>query len=353
MKLRAFKFQFPNPMRHPSATDSGYALLMVLGLMLVMIASSTAVVVAMRTNGRREHEQEMIWRGKQYARAVRLYYHKTGHYPQQLDDLMKGVPSVHFLRQFYKEPMNKGDGTWRLIYINAAGQIIGSVRYASLQQMALMDLIDENGGKLPGVTPGLPGVPASSLGGNGANPQPGLNSTPGSGTSPSSPDSSQSPSPDQFGQSPPPGQSGQNPQSPLQFGQSGTLGQSGGLGQGGTSDITTNPLLLQKPTGPVDGPVLGGFITGVGGNTDGDMASIKVYKHGKKYKEWEFIWNPIEEQAVAAQQQAGAIGGQLPGQIGTSIGPGGLGGGTIGGPGGMNPAQPGSPQQNQNQPQQQ
>jgi len=35
--------------------------------------------------------------------------------------------------------MNKTDGTWRFIYVNAAGQIIGSIRYATLQQMVLID----------------------------------------------------------------------------------------------------------------------------------------------------------------------------------------------------------------------
>ena len=44
--------------------------------------------------------------------------------------------------------MKKDDGAWRFIYVNAAGQIIGSVKYATLQQMAIMDM---NGGKIPGV----------------------------------------------------------------------------------------------------------------------------------------------------------------------------------------------------------
>jgi hypothetical protein len=343
MKREALEFPFPSRKQQPSSKDSGYALLAVLGMMLIMIASSTAVVMAMRTNARRQREEEMIWRGNQYARAIRLYYHKTGRYPQRVDDLVKGVPGVHFLRQFYKEPMNKSDGSWRFIYINAAGQIIGSVRYASLQQMWLLDQMDLNGGQLPALPAGFPGVPASSLGGSGINSQPGSNSAPGTGSSPSS----------VFGQNSPPDQTGQSPQAPSQPGQPGMQGQSGGSDQNGAFGAAgTNPLLLQKPTGPVDGPVLGGFITGVGGNDDGDMASLRVYRHGKKYKEWEFIWNPIADQALALQQQAGAMGGQQPGQIGTPIGAGGLGG-TPGGLGGTSPMQPGPPQQNQNPLQQQ
>lgn len=339
MNRQDFNSPLPNRMPRPNPKNSGYALLMVLGMMLIMIAASTAVVMAMRTSGRRQREEEMIWRGNQYVRAIRLYYHKTGHYPQRLDDLVKGVPSVHFLRQLYKEPMNKGDGSWRFIYVNAAGQIIGSVRYASLQQMVLLDQMDLNGGKLPESATGLPGVPVSSLGSSGADSQTGLNSAPGTGSSPSSPASGQNPGPDQ---------TGQNSQAPSQLGQPVRLGQSSGFGQSGTFGAPgANPLLLQKPTGPVDGPVLGAFITGVGGNDDGDAKSLRIYRHGKKYKEWEFIWNPIADQAMVAQQQLGAIGGQQPGQVGTPVGAGGLGGTTASGPGGASPTQPLPPQQNQ------
>ena len=79
----------------------------------------------------------------------------------------------------------------------------------------------------------------------------------------------------------------------------------------------STPLAQLKPTGPVSGPVLGAFIDGVGSTVD--KASLKVYKGGKKYKDWEFIWNPIEDQAAALQQGlnpgTGAAGtGILPGQ---------------------------------------
>ena len=116
------------------------------------------------TQGRREREEEMIWRGNQWVRAIRIYYHKKGRYPQTAKDLKEGLPGVHFLRlAAYNDPTNAdtSDDSWRFIYTNAGGQLIGSVRYANLQQMALMD---QNGGKLPAVQAGaLPGVSASSM----------------------------------------------------------------------------------------------------------------------------------------------------------------------------------------------
>ena len=63
-----------------------------------------------------------------------------------------------------------------------------------------------------------------------------------------------------------------------------------------------NPI-VQQPTGPVDGPVIGGFLTGVGSTVD--ESSVKVYDGSSNYNQWEFIWNPIEDQARAVQQGVG------------------------------------------------
>jgi hypothetical protein len=268
-------------------------------LVLVMVIGSQVALQNFYTQGRRVREDDMIWRGNQYARAIRLFYRKTGHYPQSLDDLKTGLPDLHFLRYAaYKDPTNKSeDGAWRLIYVNASGQIIGSVRYATLQQMALMDL---NGGKIPAVlTAGSIGTPVSSMGA-------------GSGTSgannPSAPTT-------------PPGGNiaGQPPSGSTQDASSGD-GQAPATGQAGSSDQPVNPLALLKPTGKVDGPVLGAFLTGVGGGTQSDASSIKVYNGGKTYGDWEFIWNPLEDQARAAQQALSGVGGQAAGPPGSPFG---------------------------------
>ena len=47
--------------------------------------------------------------------------------------------------------MNTEDGSWRFIYVSATGQLIGSVRYHSLQEMALML-------KMPGAGQAFPGA---------------------------------------------------------------------------------------------------------------------------------------------------------------------------------------------------
>jgi len=328
----------------------GSAFLLAIFTVLIVIAGTVTALEWGATLRRRDQEEEMIWRGEQYKKGIARYFHKTGHYPQTIDDLKKGLPQLQFLRQAYKDPMNKGDGSWRYIYVNGAGQIIGSTRYVSLQQMAMM----ETGQTLPGqqpAVPGQPGIPVSSL----LNPQnstsaqtfgAGGNTGPGGATG-------QNPPADQSGQNPqnpPPDQSGQNPQTPQippaqpgfgptsgpggssPFGQPGSRGLSSGLASGFGKPAAGS----QKPTGPVDGPVLGAFLTGVASKSE--KPSLKVYKGAKKYLDWEFIWNPISEQAAAAQQALSG-GGALPGLPGLPIAnP--FGGSTLGPASGTNPTSP-------------
>lgn len=285
---------------------------------VVLIIASEEVMENYAMDGRRRQEQETIWRGEQVDRAIRLYYHKTGHYPQTFDDLQSGLAELHFLREeAIKNPMNKTDGSWRFIYVNSAGQIIGSVKYATLQQMAIMDM---NHGKIPPVTPGA--VSASSLAA-GSNTVGGASA--GAAAAGNSPFQSSS--------------------------QSGAAGSSSLSGSSSDSGQLQNPLAALKPTGPVDGPVPGAFLTGVGGKTD--SKSLIVYHGGKKYLDWEFIWNPIEDQARAMQAQANGAtgaGGLIPGLPNMPGLPTGLAGtppanssGTPGTPAAPSPATPSQP----------
>lgn len=331
--------------RGRDSKQSGYALLLVLFMMTVMLITSTAVLVNRRTEGTRQREDQMIWRGNQFVRAIRLYYRKTGHYPQDLDMLQKGVAELHFIRpEALKDPMNPDDdGKWRFIYTNAAGQIMGSVKYATMQQMAVLDLYstqiaamqkadsesgDDNSDQGFGTSIGncSPG-PANS-------PSPTQPATPqGAPGAPSQllPPSPAPASPFGFslgGNSTAPGQAGCGPQLP---------------GMPAMAPAALKALLDMKPTGPVDSPVIGGFLVGVGSTVD--RASVKVYKGGKKYQQWEFIYNPIEEQARAIQQGMS--------QGGAPVAP--AGGGMFGSPGPgtqmppMGQPQPPQPQQPQNQ----
>src|SRR5258708_30042491 len=75
--------------KHARKNERGYALLLVVfASTLILIAAMTAAP-KIKTMRQREVDKEMIWRGNQYVRGIKLYYRKTGKFPTSLDDLTK------------------------------------------------------------------------------------------------------------------------------------------------------------------------------------------------------------------------------------------------------------------------
>jgi hypothetical protein len=254
---------------HPrrASRERGYALLMVMFIAALMFASVMTIAPNILTQGKREKEEEMIWRGKQYVRGVKLHYRKLGRFPTSLDDLTKPkVGTLRFMRQAYKDPMNKADGAWRLIYVGPAGQLIGS-----LKPPQTINLSAAGGAQ--------PGTPASALA--GANqPQPGANA----------------------GQPPAGAQAGATPGTP-----GGTTQQNPTSADQGESPSNSVPgSLKDTPT------IIGGNIIGVGGKVP--ERSIKIYEKAKNYRLFEFVWDPSKD--------ALTIGGQVGTQVGTPVTPG-------------------------------
>src|SRR5215475_7768611 len=120
--------------RPKHAAQEGYALLLVVLMMALVVISLALVRPDVLINGRRQKEEEMIWRGKQYVRGIRLYvryYQMHGgatRFPTSLEDLAKNKVGIRFMRQAYKDPVNSVDGSWRLIYVGPNGQLIGSLK---------------------------------------------------------------------------------------------------------------------------------------------------------------------------------------------------------------------------------
>jgi hypothetical protein len=306
--------------------ERGYTLLFAVFLVALALIATTIAVPSILTQGKREQELEMVWRGKQYEKAIGRYTRKFNRNPTKIDDLVKPTNGVRFLRKAYKDPMNDADGTWRFIYVTGGGALIGSVRYTSLQQMAMMDRLATGQSGVVAGMPGMPGMPGlgvpgagligglaggggggSSFGGSTFGGQAGA-----SGANGQSPQANGNPqSPDQTG--------GNNPASNSPGGQAGSggFGQSpggqagfGGFGQssGGSGVGTT---LGQTIGSPLETTTLGGSIAGVGSKID--KKSLIVYKNGKTYKQWEFIFNPLEQQlGGGAGIQTGGVPGSVP-----------------------------------------
>ncbi|HXM94341.1 MAG TPA: hypothetical protein VOA64_08825 [Candidatus Dormibacteraeota bacterium] len=237
-----------------SRRQRGYALMMLIFFTAIILIMTMSAAPSILTQGKREKEEEMIWRGKQYVRGVKLYYRKMGKFPTSLDDLtMPKTGSVRFMRQAYKDPMNKGDGSWRLIYIAPSGQLIGSLKPSQRLQFP--------------TTGGL-GTPASAMAGALNTPPGGLGSLP-QGLSGGTPNLASQP---QAGGAP--ASSSQNPDSTTP----------------GTGESVPNP---QSPDPSAAPTIIGGNIIGVGSKIK--TPSLVIYEKAKNYLLFEFVWDPSKE----------------------------------------------------------
>ncbi len=82
------------------------AVAVVIGLLLMRTAPDVKAEV------QRENESELIFRGEAIATAIKLYATKAGHYPTNLEEIMKLRPRI--LRQEYKDPMT-ASGDWEYV----------------------------------------------------------------------------------------------------------------------------------------------------------------------------------------------------------------------------------------------
>ena len=258
--------------------QSGYALLLVVFLTTILLVSVMIAAPSIRTERQREKEEEMIWRGKQYVRGIKLFYRKNGRFPTSLDDLTKPkMGSLRFMRQAYTDPMNPPEGTWRLIYVGPAGQLIGSLKPQQTFQIPGL------AGSRPAGTPA--GTSTDQSGGFGTR----FGSAPTQGTGP--------------GQS---GTGGTTPQ--------GTPA----TGQGTGAASTDGGSLPAAALSANDNPIMGGNIIGVGSKIN--KRSVIVYDKAKNYRLFEFVWNPSKD-LMNAMGQGTQIGTPAaPGQNPTGLG---------------------------------
>lgn len=257
-------------MRRTPESESGYLLIAVLFLMALLLFALATAVPRVRSDLRRDREAETVHRGMQYARAIRLYYRKFGHYPVSIDELLN-TNHMRFLRRKYVDPMT-GKDAWRLIHVGEA------------KTMTL------------GGVPGQVGIPAG-----------------------------------QAGQS---GPGGITPIGSLQGGGTGTINGGSGLQGGQTpggivataGQQTAGPNAPGTPSDSQPGSatpgsnVGGGPIVGVSSTNPG--ASIKILKKMQKYNQWEFIYDPTLDVGGAggANGLQGTPTGGQPNTVGTPVG---------------------------------
>jgi len=224
--------------------EKGYALAVVVVFTTVLLVTISAAMINWQKAIQREREEELIFRGKQFIRAVELWQRKfPGTFPTTIDALLN-TNNVHFLRKKWKDPITNSD-EWRLIKLNPDGSISGLT-------------IIPSGGLPEATIPGAPGQGRSRASGSATSARSGF---------PTSDMSSQS--------------SAQNIRSPQ-----------AGQGQGSRTQSASTP-------------VLGGII---GVASTSEKQTLKTYNGRNKYNEWEFYYVPrqqLQPPTAPGQQPAG------------------------------------------------
>lgn len=133
--------------RSGSGLDAdGFTMVVLLVVMAVMAVGTTALLPTWRQQAIREQEEELIFRGNQYARAVLLYSRKNNNLlPADAEVLYTGK----FLRKKYKDPITGGD-----FALLPAGQPPGAAGRGSLGQNAGRGGTPARGGLGGGATSG-------------------------------------------------------------------------------------------------------------------------------------------------------------------------------------------------------
>jgi len=91
----------------------GYTLIILMFAIFVMSLGLMVAVPVWKTQIQREKEEELIFRGKQYVEAIRLFQiKKPGAFPRDFEELIE----EKCLRKPYKDPMTK-NGEWNVVLL--------------------------------------------------------------------------------------------------------------------------------------------------------------------------------------------------------------------------------------------
>jgi type II secretory pathway pseudopilin PulG len=91
-------------------SESGFTLAGVLVALAFLLILMAAAATQWSFIKKRAKEEELLFRGTQYARALKFYYKKYNTFPNELKELL----DEKCIRQLYKDPMTE-DGEWVLI----------------------------------------------------------------------------------------------------------------------------------------------------------------------------------------------------------------------------------------------
>jgi type II secretory pathway pseudopilin PulG len=217
--------------------EVGFSLATVMVFTTILLVGLSEAVVNWQKAMQREREEELIFRGKQYIRAIGLWQRKfPGTLPTTIDALLN-TNNTRFLRKRWKDPITNSE-EWRLIKMNPDGTISG------------LTIVPSSVGTRDVNIPGAPTAGQRSSMGNPLS----LSQTSGSSAG-------------------------------TQLGGQGLASQSNPLNMGSVQASDPRRSTLQGS----GSPVLGGI---VGVASKSEKESLKTYNGRSKYNEWEFYFIP-------------------------------------------------------------
>jgi type II secretory pathway pseudopilin PulG len=235
----------PNRFSHHPC-EEGYVLLMTIFMVAILTIGLGVAAPKVARAIQRDREAETMQRGKQYTRAIRLYYRKYGTYPSSIDALVN-TGQIRFLRRRYPDPTT-GLDDWKPIMLGQNKTPLAMGFFGQPLGLA--------GPLSPGADPGANGASGGAPFGAGG--------TVFGGSS----DSSSS-------------------------GSAGGSNGSGGSSQAGDSNsgADSNSQSGADSSGQTFG---GGGI--IGFSPASPKESILTYKKMDHYSKWEFLYSPLADQ---------------------------------------------------------
>jgi type II secretory pathway pseudopilin PulG len=101
------------------STESGYVLLAVMLTLTLMLIALSVEAPRIAQQIKRDKEEELIHRGKDYATAVKRFAHKNGgRYPASIEQL-ENTNHIRFLRKKYVDPIT-GESDWKMVHVGEA-----------------------------------------------------------------------------------------------------------------------------------------------------------------------------------------------------------------------------------------
>jgi type II secretory pathway pseudopilin PulG len=85
------------------AAERGYTMVAVVIFIAILTIVIAAVGPSISTIMKRDREEELLFRGKQYARSIALFQRRYGRYPTSLKEMYTNRPRT--IRKLWKEPM--------------------------------------------------------------------------------------------------------------------------------------------------------------------------------------------------------------------------------------------------------